>query len=122
MAGAQCDGAAFGGSGGLGPGTANMSFVDVLTCRQSHGPPVPVVGAHVLQNDFLMAAVMYKTGIQTGMVGGERPRPQHAVSQPMGSAILYALPYRWMRHYTPFRIGGRDTAGISCRREGWRER
>ena len=30
MEGAQCDGAAFGGSGGLGPGTASMSFADVL--------------------------------------------------------------------------------------------
>jgi hypothetical protein len=28
------------------PGTASMSFVDVLTCRQRHGQSVPVGGAH----------------------------------------------------------------------------
>ncbi len=60
------DGADFGGSGGLGPGTASMSFVDVLTCQQRHGPPVPVVDAHVLQKDFLMAAAMYTGGNSDG--------------------------------------------------------
>jgi hypothetical protein len=72
MAGAQCDGAAFGGSGGLGPGTASMSFVDVLTCRQRHGPPVPVVGAHVLQNEHLTAASMQTGGNSDGGSRGGR--------------------------------------------------
>ena len=66
MAGAQCDGAAFGGSGVLGPGTSIMSFVDVLTCRQRPGPPVPVGGAHVLQNEHLTAAAMQTGGNSDG--------------------------------------------------------
>jgi len=61
---AQCDGAAFGGSGGLGTGTAIMSFADVLSCRQRPGPPVSVGGVHVLQNEHLTAAVM-QTGVNS---------------------------------------------------------
>jgi hypothetical protein len=43
-----------------------MSFVDVLTCQQRPGPPVPVGGAHVLQNDHLTAAAMQTRGNSDG--------------------------------------------------------
>ena len=45
-------------SAGRWSGTASMSFVDVLSCRQRPGPPVSVGGAHVLQNEHLTAAAM----------------------------------------------------------------
>ena len=87
MEGAQCDGAAFGGSGGLGSGTASMSFVDVLSCRQRPGPPVSVGGAHVLQNEHLTAAVM-QTGVNSdGEVRG------------CSSMESTRLPAHWVKLY-----------------------
>jgi hypothetical protein len=70
MEGAQCDGAAFGGSDGLRPGTASMSFADVLSFRQRPGPAVSV-DAHVLQNEHLTAAVMQTGGVNTDGEGRE---------------------------------------------------
>ena len=87
MEGAQCDGAAFGGSGGLGSGTASMSFVDVLSCRQRPGPPVSVGGAHVLQNEHLTAAVM-----QTGVNSDGEVRGCSSMESTM-------LPAHWVELY-----------------------
>ena len=70
MEGAQCDGAAFGGSDGLRPGTVSMSFADVLSFRQRPGPSVSV-GAHVLQNEHLTAAVMQTGGVNADGEGRE---------------------------------------------------
>ena len=72
MEGDQCDGAAFGGSDGLrdGPGTVSMSFADVLSFRQRPGPSVSV-GAHVLQNEHLTAAVMQTGGVNADGEGRE---------------------------------------------------
>ena len=70
MEGAQCDGAAFGGSDGLRPGTVSMSFADVLSLRQRPGPSVSV-GAHVLQNEHLTAAVMQTGGVNADGEGRE---------------------------------------------------
>jgi hypothetical protein len=89
MADAQCDGAAFGRSGGLGPGTVIMSFVDVLTCPQRPGPPVPVVGAHVLQNEHLTAAVMQTGGNSDG--GGRGGSSMESTMFPANGVESYRM-------------------------------